>query len=148
MPRHAVSGTDCPGGDALPLERDITLARAHLEKLKLQLAETSGSEKGSVMRKLKNLDKRIRLRRQYNRSIGSWRIGTVYYTESAEQVELLSHEILIEHLDRSAPFGEVFSCSILEAQEAVERALNQLGLLLQARREDSVVVGAVQNGFA
>jgi hypothetical protein len=50
---------------------------------------------------------------------GTWKIGTVYYTDCAEQVELISHEF-IDQLDKSAPFGEVFSCSMLEARAAVE----------------------------
>lgn len=87
------------------------------------------------------MEKRISLRRQHSRAVGTWKIVTVYYTECAEQVELLSHEFISEHLDRSAPYGEVFSCSMLEAREAVERALKQLGLLNQAKREDSLHVG-------
>jgi hypothetical protein len=49
-------------------------------------------------------------------------------------VELLSHDFILEQLDSTAPFGAVFSCSMLEAREAVERALNQLGLLHLAKR--------------
>ena len=144
VPKHVVSGSNCPGGNALPLERDITLAQAHLENLRLQVGEASGSEKGSMMRRINTLEERIRLRRQHSRAVGTWKIGTVYYTECAEQVELLSHEFIAEHLDRTAPFGEVFSCSMLEARKAVERALKQLGLLHLARREDSLHIGEAQ----
>lgn len=144
VPKHVVSGLDCPGGNALPLEEDITLARTHLEKLKLRVAEASGSEKGSLTRQINTLEERILLRRQHNRGCGSWSIGTVYQTECAEQVELLSHEFLVEHLDRTAPFGEVFSCSISEAREAVERAMNQLGLQPLATRDASDREAAVE----
>ena len=89
------------------------------------------------MRRINTLEERIRLRRQHSRAVGTWKIGTVYHTECAEQVELLSHEFIVEYLDRTAPFGEVFSCSMLIAREAVERALKQLDLLHLARREDS-----------
>lgn len=136
VPKHVVSGVNCPGGNALPLESDIALANAHLDNLRIRVAEITGSEKGSMMRKIKTLEERIRLRSQHNRGIGNWKIGTVYHTECAEKVELLSHNFLVEHLDRTAPFGEVFGCSISEARAAVERALDQLELLSLARRED------------
>ena len=64
-----------------------------------------------------------------------WQFSTAFFTERAEQVELLSHEILEDHLDKTAPFGEVFCCSVSEATEAVETALRQLGLLHSARKE-------------
>jgi len=142
VPRHAVSGTQCPGSNALPLERDRTLAMSQVEYLKVRLREVSGNEKASVMRRLKALEERIMLRGQHSRAVGVWQIGTVFYTECAEQVELLSHEFLKERLDKVAPFGEVFCCSMPEAIEAVEGALNQLGLLHSARREDRIGKGA------
>jgi hypothetical protein len=58
-----------------------------------------------------------------------WQFGIGFYTECAEQVELLSHEILAERLDKAAPFGEIFCCSVAEATEAVESALSRLGLI-------------------
>ena len=136
VPKHKVNGDICPGGNALPLEIDITLTKAHLEKLKLRVAEASGTDKASNLRKINTLEERILLRHQQKRGHCSWKIGTVYHTECAEQVELLSHELLAEQLDRTAPFGEVFSCSISEAREAVEKAMNQLSLLPLAKRED------------
>lgn len=141
VPRHAVSGKDCPGGNMLPLEGDVSLAESHLENLKRRLNEVSGSEKGSVMRRINTLEKRIGLRQQHSRAVGVWLIGTVYYTECAEQVELLSHRFLEERLDTVAPFGEVFCCSVFEAREAVERALTQLRLLHSAKRVDPNLKG-------
>jgi hypothetical protein len=47
---------------------------------------------------------------------------------------LASDEFIVEQLDRTASFGDVFGCSMLEAREAVEGALNQLGLLHRAER--------------
>ena len=134
VPEHVVSGMTCPGGIALPLESDIALANAHLENLRVLIGGAMGSEKGSMVRRINTLEKRIRLRRQHSRGVGRWRIGTVYHTERAEQVELLSHDYLVESLDRAAPFGEVFRCSISEARAAVEKALDQLNLLGLARR--------------
>src|SRR2546427_2988619 len=50
VPQHVVSGRGCPGGYALPLEKDIALAESHLGDLKDRLGELSGNEKGSVTR--------------------------------------------------------------------------------------------------
>ena len=135
VPQHVVSGIGCPGGNALPLEKDVAHAESHLENMKNRLSELSGNEKGSVTRKIKTLEKRIGLYRHYDQPVGVWQFSTAFYTECAEQVELLSHEILAERLDRLAPFGEVFCCSVSEATEAVETALSQLGLLHSARKE-------------
>ena len=135
VPQHVLSGIGCPGGGKLPLEKDVELAESHLENMKNRLSELSGSEKGSVTRKIKTLNKRIGMYRNYNRPLGVWRLHTAYYTECAEQVELLSHEFLADQLDKVAPFGEVFCCSVSEAMEAVETALNQLGLIHTARKE-------------
>src|SRR5437867_244182 len=135
VPQHVVSGIGCPGGDALPLEKEVALAESHLENMKNRLGELSRSEKGSVVRNIKTLEKRIGLYRHHDRTVGVWQFSTAFYTECAEQVELLSHEILGERLDKVAPFGEVFCCSVSEATEAVEQALIQLGLLHSARKE-------------
>ena len=135
VPKHIVSGISCPGGNALPLEKDVALAESHLENMKTCLSKLSGSEKGSVTRKIKTLEKRIELYRYYDRSVGMYQLSTAFYTEYAGRVELLSHKILAEHLDKDAPFGEVFCCSVSEATEAVETALSHLGLLQSARKE-------------
>jgi hypothetical protein len=137
VPQHVLSGSSCPGGEALPLEKDVALAQSHLEQMRTQLDELSDSAKGSVTRKIKTLEKRIELYRQHERPAGEWQFRVAYYTECAEQVELLSHEVLAKRLDGLAPFGEVFSCSVSEAAEAVETTLRQLGLLNSARREPS-----------
>src|SRR6266576_1423018 len=133
VPEHG-GWKSCPGGDELPLEKDMTVAESHLENMKRLHGELSGKEKGSLTKKIKTLAKRIGLYRRYQRT-GVWQLHTTFYTECAEQVELLSHEILAERLDKEAPFGEVFCCSVSEATEAVETALSQLGLLDSARKE-------------
>jgi hypothetical protein len=135
VPQHEVCGTRCSGGNALPFEKDVKLAESYLEKLKKCLSELTGNEKGSTTRKIKTLKKRIELYRHYRWSEGLWQLKTVFFTDCAEQVELLSHEILSERLDKAAPFGEVFCCSVSEATEAVEKALSQLGLLPLAKKE-------------
>ncbi len=135
VPQHVISGRGCPGGDALPLEKDVTLAESYLENMKNRLSELSGSEKGLATRIVNNLEKRIERYRHHNRPVGEWQFRVAFYTECAEQVELLSHKILEEHLDKLAPFGEVFCCSVSVATEAVETMLSQLGLLHSARKE-------------
>lgn len=137
VPQHGdvVSGRGCLGGNALPLEKDVTLAESYLENMKNRLSELSGSEKGSATRIVNNLEKRIERYRHYNQPIGEWQFRVVFYTKCAEQVELLSHKILEKHLDKLAPFGEVFCCSVSVATDAVETVLSQLGLLHSARKE-------------
>src|SRR6267154_1960602 len=34
VPYHVVSGKDCPGGAALPLEKNVAMAESHLENMK------------------------------------------------------------------------------------------------------------------
>ena len=135
VPQHVKSGRGCPGGNALPLEKDVALAESHLENMKNRLSELSGSEKGSATRIVNTLEKRIERYRHHNRPVGEWQFRVAFYTEGVAEVELLSHKILAEHLDRLAPFGEVFCCSVSEATEAVESALSQLGVLHSARKE-------------
>jgi len=133
VPEHGGSVRGCPGGSGLPLEKGVALAESLLENMKRRHRELSGTEKGSLTKKIKTLAKRIELYRHYERT-GVWQLSAAFYTECAEQVELLSHEILAERLDREAPFGEVFCCSVKEATEAVETALSQLGLLESAKK--------------
>lgn len=135
IPSHVIGGKNCPGGNALPLEKDVTIAESYLKKMKDRLVEVFGSEKGSATRIVNNLEKRIQKYRHHSRPVGDWQFRVIFYTECAEQVEFLSHKILAEHLDQQAPFGEVFCCSVSVATEAVETVLNQLGLLHSARKE-------------
>ena len=136
MPKHVLSGKRCEGGDQPALENDVSLSERHLGYLRSQANSVSGSEKGSLTRKISTLEKRINQYRNHVRPVGSWSISTVYYTECAEKVELLTHELLAEFLDGSAPFGEVFTCSVPFATEAVETVLRRLQLLESARKTD------------
>ena len=135
IPQHVVSGRACSGGNALPLEKSVTLAESYLANMKNRLNKLSGIEKGSATRIVNNLERRIERYRHYNQPVGEWQVRVVFYTECAEQVELLSHKILEKHMDKLAPFGEVFFCSVSVATKAVETVLNQLGLLHSARKE-------------
>jgi hypothetical protein len=133
--RYVGRGMSCPGGNAPPLEKDVAFAEAQLLMLRGRLSELSSHERGSATREIKTLERRIELHRRRDRVSGGWRLRAAFYTQQAERVELLSHEILQDRLDESAPIGEIFSCSVEDAIEAVESALSQLELLQSARRE-------------
>jgi hypothetical protein len=128
------SGVGCPGENALPLEKDVALAESHLRNMNNRLSELSGSEKGSATRIVSTLERRIERYRHHKRPVGEWQFRVAFYTDGVAEVEWLSHKILAEHLDRLAPFGEVFYCSVSEATEAVETALSHLGLLHSAKK--------------
>ena len=128
FPKH---GHFCEGGNALPLEKDATLAKSHLAHMKRLRA----SGNGSVTRQINNLEKKIRLYQHYQQPRAMWQLNTTFYTEYAESVELLSHKVLADHLDKLAPIGEVFNCSVAEASEAIESVLSELGLFEAARKE-------------
>lgn len=135
VPQHVKSGYDCLGGNAPPLEKDIALAESYLETIKNGLTELTGIEKGSATRIVNTLEKRIERYRHHSRAVGEWELKVAFYTKGVAEVELLSHKILADQLDKQAPFGEVFCCSVLEATKAVEAALSKLGLLHSARKE-------------
>jgi hypothetical protein len=134
VPQHVKSGIRCQGGRALPLEKDVTLAESYLANMKNRLSDLCDSEKGSTIRIVNTLEKRIERYRHHNRQVGKWQFRVAFYTEGVAEVESLSHKILAELLDKLAPFGEVFYCSVSEATKAVETALSQLGLLHSVRR--------------
>lgn len=135
IPKHIVSGKDCPGGNSLPIEKDTALSESYLADIKERYSSFSGSEKGSFTRIFNNLEKRIAKYRHKSIPVGTWMLKVAYYTECAEEIELLSHKLLDERLDCKAPLGEIFNCSVLEASVAVETVLEQKGLLIGARKE-------------
>src|SRR5262245_5098330 len=70
VPQHVKSGRRCPGGCALPLEKDVALAESYLEKIRNRLSELADSEKGSATRIVNTLEKRIERYRHHNRQVG------------------------------------------------------------------------------
>jgi hypothetical protein len=134
VPQHPKSYGRCSGSNALPLEKDLALAESHREKIINRLGQLSGTEKGSAIRIVNTLEKRIERYRHYPRPVGEWQFRVAFYTGGVEKVEFLSHKILAARHDKLAPFGEVFCCSASEATEAVETALSHLGLLHSARK--------------
>jgi hypothetical protein len=132
---HKATGRQCPGGYAPPLEQEVTLAEESLEDLRGQLGGLSGTRRGSITRRISALEKRIERFRDYKWPAGRWLPHTEFVTERAEEVEKLSHEILGDRLDETAALGEIFFCSPEEAIEAVEAALDRLGLLGSVRKD-------------
>lgn len=137
---HLISGFNCAGSLKPPLESDVSIAESYLADLRQRHGKSSGTEKGSLTRMIRNLEKRIELYRSLELPVGKWRVGVVFYTDHAEVVESLAHQTLIEYLDKQAPFGEVFYCSLQEAEKAVEQALSDLGLQDSASKETQALV--------
>lgn len=131
MPKHVLSGKHCSGSHALPLERDKSLAIEEAKRLKGELEGIQGKSKGSAVKRIRSLEKLIDEPQDVQRFTGSWSLRTSFKSEIAYQVEELVHETLHVYLDRSAPFGEVFSCSVEEAVVAIENAHSKLGLTSQ-----------------
>jgi hypothetical protein len=142
VPQHFECFKACPGGNALPFEKDVAIAESYLESMKSRFSKLSGAEKAAVTTKIKSFEKRIEKWRHYTGPVGKWQFRVAFYVEAPTEVELLSHKFLADYLDRAAPFGEVFRCSVSEASGAIEKALNELGLLESARKETQFRVGS------
>jgi hypothetical protein len=71
-----------------------------------------------------------------NLPLSFWQYRYSFKTSDFVEVEKLAHKYLNEYLDKEAPIGEVFNCSVDKAINAVEDALKDLDLLEQAERFD------------
>ena len=129
IPSHVVSGIKCRGSNVLPLEKDVSLAETYLKELKRNHKQLAGTEKGSNTKIINNLTKRIKLYSYHKESVGIWQFHTAFFTKRAGEVELTTHEILSNYLDKEALFGEIFTCTVQVATEAVETAVSQLGII-------------------
>ena len=69
-----------------------------------------------------------------NLPLSFWKFKIAYITKYYADVEALSHKYLKEYLDENSPIGEIFSCSILDAEEAIVMALKDLNLFDEANR--------------
>ncbi len=130
MPKHTLSN-HCPGSYQLPFARGIELAEQKLKDLQGQIQGLRGGKKISAITRIKNLEKLVEAYRDTPKQVGSWQIRAAYRNGNAYGVELIAHEILANHLDTAAPFGEVFSCPPQEAILAVESAITQLDMKLE-----------------
>jgi hypothetical protein len=137
FPERYIVGRGCPGGDSLPLEKDRMLALKYLDSMKNYQQQVSGKYKSSVTRVINNLTRRINVYNSLGPAVGHWEVRATYRTDCAEKVEQLSHKLLRNTLDRSVTFGEVFSCSVSDAKDAVEESLRQLSLFDSAIINDA-----------
>jgi hypothetical protein len=119
MPKHVLSMRHCTGSEAPPIEKDITLAEQELNKYKQHKINSSSA------RRIQSLEKLINAYRDAPLRVGVWTLHSAFKTNNAYVVESIAHEHLDKYLEKSAPFGEVFSCSAQEAKEAVEGILNR-----------------------
>src|SRR5262249_25017256 len=86
VPQHVKSGRRCQGGRALPLEKDVALAKSYLENMKNRLSDLANSKKGSATRIVATLEKRIERYRNHNRQAGEWQFRIAFYTEGVAEV--------------------------------------------------------------
>jgi len=134
VPQHVKSGRPCIGGGNLPIEKSTALAALRLQQIMDRLNDLHGAERASATRMAHNLTRRIEKYRDHVRPEGNWQFNVAFRTERVAEVESLTHKRLAEYRDWRAPFGEVFCCTALEAVEAVEVILNELGLSGSAKR--------------
>lgn len=120
----------CHGSLCLPIEREISLAESHLVMLEEKRCWAKGTEKGSLTRIIKNLEKRIQVNRGRPLSIGQFDVALYYDVRSdgADAVETRAHNLLHNYCDETAPLGEVFTCTVKTATKAVEQALVEQGV--------------------
>ena len=71
-----------------------------------------------------------------NLPLAFWQYRCSFKTNEQYEVEQLAHKYLDKYLDKEAPIGEVFNCSVDEAINAVEDSLRDLDLFEQAERFD------------
>ncbi|MES3034939.1 MAG: hypothetical protein V4813_13150 [Gemmatimonadota bacterium] len=135
IPRHFIGIGGCPGTHEQALEQSTTVAHQHLEALRARQSCLVRVRKHSARRMIATLERRISGSRHGDECVGLWRLHTVFRTERAETVELISHALLSNLLDTAAPIGEIFQCSVPEAEMAVELALTELCLDQTARME-------------
>ena len=131
MPKHPSNGSHathpdsrlkCLGSGASPLETETSLAEQYLGELKANHSALSGSEKSSNTKMIKTLEARIGRYKALGQAEGAWVIAREFQGYG-ENIERIAHEILKNALDKEAPIGEVFKCSVDEAVRAVEEAI-------------------------
>ena len=80
----------------------------------------------TLTKKIKTLEKRIRLYQNYSYTRGQWAFYKGDIMESAETIEKSTHELLKEKLDTLAPLGEIFNGSTNEAEEAISSVFKNI----------------------
>lgn len=133
--KHVQSGIQCLGGNELPFEVDTAVARKHRDTLKQKYDLATGTVRGSIKKQINNLDKKIQLFTDYCPPKGTFQISAIFHTNACESVEKEAHKQLDDYLDRASNFGEVFSCSVEKAVEAVEQATIKLKVSDKVKKE-------------
>ena len=128
MPDHVLTMNHCAGSGQLPLEYSTKLAEEQLIDLQEQLPSLKGGDLNYASRRIKNLQKILQNYRGHPLRLGIWELCASFKIDSAYNVEELVHQALASHLDRDAPFGEVFTCSTDEALEVVKKAIAHFSL--------------------
>ncbi|WP_353431423.1 hypothetical protein [Polynucleobacter sp. MWH-UH23A] len=126
MPKHVLSMNHCAGSGEPPLEYSTKLAEKQTIDLQGQLPWLSGSDLRSASKRIKNLKKILQTYKENPIRIGGWQLRASFPIDSAYQIEELVHKALAVHLDKEAPFGEVFSCSAEEAISTIEETISQM----------------------
>jgi len=95
-----------------------------------------GMTGNEVMQRIKEIN-RTNPNKEYfngdnNLPLSFWQYRCSYQTYKFEEVEKLAHKYLNDYLDKEAPIGEVFNCSVDIAISGVEDALKDLDLFEQA----------------
>ena len=135
LSEHLISGRKCIASNCPPLELSTSVAESYLLELREQHESLSGSEKGSCTKKIKTLERRIEQYSNKARKVGRWELRVLYYQSSPAALEKEAHKILDEYLDHNAPMGEIFSCSVSKAKEAIESVLTDWDILSSTETE-------------
>lgn len=122
MPDHV----KCTGSRELPLEYSTQLAEEQLAYLQEQLPLLSYSDLNFARKRIKNLTKILLNYKENSARLGVWELRASFQIDSAYLVEEHVHLKLENYLDRTAPFGEVFTCPPEEAIAVVENVIVQL----------------------
>ncbi len=123
MPKHVLSGKHCIGSGQLPLERNTNLAEEQLSILKERLPNLRGTESNYATKRIKNLNKILQNYKDNPVRYGKWELKALFNNDEAYSIEALAHKALDAHLDKTTPFGEVFSCTLEVAIQVIEEIL-------------------------
>lgn len=123
LPNHVLTMKHCPGSGELPFEYSIDLAEKQLLDLEENCRRNKGAAHNFATKRIKNLRNALVNYKENPVRIGKWELLTSYKTDSAYLIEKVVHKALVTHLDKTAPFGEVFLCSVDEAVSVIEEAI-------------------------
>lgn len=123
LPKHVLSMNHCRGSGEPPFEYSTKLAEEYLIDLQEQLPWLRGTALNFATKRIKNLRKILENYKENPMRIGVWELKTYFKIDSAYLVEAHAHKVLAAHLDKNAPFGEVFTCSAKEATAVIEECI-------------------------